>query len=276
VKEFTRPGGPDALPGRASQALNGAATRLDRVHALAGVLALGLTAYLAIEPTQNWLLLLLSGLAALGADGVVRTHPKARFHRLDDTALFLFVPVLFTLGLGLFLEEVARGHWTIAVGLASVAPYWLILRAEYESVDRQSEGYHYHRLILNIATYVIAFLFFATIYDFELSLASSALAAGIISLVLAIEVLREEAMDTPRTVTYAIAIGVLLAETAWATHFLPLEGSAAAVFLLLAFYLMTGLMHSYLAGRLNLRTAGEFTAVALAGLLIVTVSHAYV
>lgn len=267
---------PEAFPDRPSSALNGAVTRLDRVHALAVVLALGLTAYLAIEPTQNWLLLLLSGLAALGTDGVVRTHPRARFHRIDDTALFLFVPVLFTLGLGLFLEEVAGGHWTIVVGLASVIPYWLILRAEYESVDRAAEDFHYHRLMLNIATYVIAFLFFATIYDFNLSLSTSAFAAGIVSVLLGIEVLREEALDTPRTVIYAVAIGVLLAETAWATHFLPLEGSPAAVFLLLAFYLMTGLMHSYLAERLNPRTAGEFTAVAMAGLLIVTISHAYV
>jgi hypothetical protein len=276
VKEFTRLRVPDAFPDRPSNALNGAITRLDRVHALAAVLALGLTAYLAIEPTQNWLLLLLSGLAALGTDGVVRTHPRARFQRIDDTALFLFVPVLFTLGLGLFLEEVAGGHWTIVVGLASVIPYWLILRAEYESVDRTAEDFHYHRLMLNIATYVIAFLFFATIYDFDLGLATSSFAAGIVSLLLGIEVLREEAMDTPRTVIYAVAIGVLLAETAWATHFLPLEGSPAAVFLLLTFYLMTGLMHSYLAERLNPRTAGEFAAVAMAGLLIVTISHAYV
>jgi hypothetical protein len=276
VKEFTRSRIPGVVPDRASQGINGAITRIDRVYALAGVLALGLTAYLAIEPTQNWLLLLLSGLAALGTDSVVRAHPKARFHRLDDTALFLFVPVLFTLGLGLFLEEVAGGHWTVIVGLGSAVPYWLILRAENESVDRTTESYHYHRLILNIATYVIAFLFFATIFDFELTLAATAFSAGIVSLLLGIEVLREEAMDTPRTVTYAVAIGVLLAETAWATHFLPLEGSAAAVFLLLGFYLMTGLTHNYLSDRLNARTAAEFSMVALAGLLVVTVSHAYV
>lgn len=276
MKEFTRSRVPGVVPDRASQGINGAITRIDRVYALAGVLALGLTAYLAVEPTQHWLLLLLSGLAALGTDSVVRTHPKARFHRLDDTALFLFVPVLFTLGLGLFLEEVAGGHWTVVVGLGSAVPYWLVLRAEYESVDRMTEAYHYHRLILNIATYVIAFLFFATIFDFELTLAATAFSAGIVSLLLGIEVLREEAMDTPRTVTYAVAIGVLLGETAWATHFLPLEGSAAAVFLLLGFYLMTGLTHNYLSDRLNARTAAEFSLVALAGLLIVTVSHTYI
>jgi len=263
VKEFTRL--PAVLPDRASQTLNGTFTRLDRVHALAVALAIGLTAFLAIEPTQNWLLLLLSGLAALGADGVVRTHPRAYFQRLDDTALFLFVPVLFTLSAGLFLEEVASGHWTIGAGLASVVPFWFILRSEYESVDRGADAYHYHRLILNGATYIIAFLFFSTIYDFDLNLVTAAFSAGIISLLLGIEVLREEAMDTMRTITYALAIGVLLAEAAWATHFLPLDGSGAAVFLLLAFYLMSGLMHNYLADRLNTRTAGEFAVVALGG-----------
>ncbi len=285
MKEFTRIRAPEAFPDHPN-ALSGLATRLDRVHALAGILALGLTAYLAIEPTQNWLLLLLCALAALGTDGVVRTHPQARFHSIDDTALFLFVPVLFTFAVGLFLEEVVGGHLTILLGLASAVPYWFILRAEYESVNKdprpftffrwELDAYEFARLILNIATYAIAFLFFATIFDFDLSLTSTAFAAGIVSLLLAIEILREEAMDTPRTVIYALAVGVLLAETAWTTHFLPFEGSPAAVFLLLAFYLMTGLMHSYLAGRLNPRTAGEFAAVAMAGLLIVTVSHTYI
>lgn len=275
MKEFTRLRATDTFS-EAPSALSGAITRLDRIHALAVVLALGLTGYLAIEPTQNWLLLLLAGLSAIGTDSVVRGHPKSRFHNIDDTALFLFVPVLFTMGMGLFLEEVAGGHWTLAVGLASVIPYWLILRAEYESVDTASDDFHLHRLILNIATYVVAFLFFATIYDFGLDLLTSAFAAGIVSLLLGIEVLREEAMDTPRSVIYALAIGVLLAETVWVSHFLPLEGNAAAVFLLLSFYLMTGLTHSYLAGRFNSRTAGEFAAVATVGLFIVAISQTYV
>ncbi len=267
--------GGERFADRASQALNGAANRLDRIHIMAVVLALGLTAFLAIEPTQNWLLLLLAGLAALGTDGIVRTHPKADFQRLDDTALFLFVPVLFTLGLGLLLSDVASGHWTIAAGLLSAAPFWAILNAEYESVDRTSPHFQVTRLVLNVATYVIAFLFFATIYDFDLSLTTASFSAGVVSVLLAIEVLREEGMDTPRTIMYAVAIGVLLAEATLATHFLPLEGSAAAVFLLLAFYLMTGMMHNYLASRLNLRTASEFTLVAVCGVLIIALNHAY-
>ena len=243
---------------------------------MAAVFGIGLAAFLAIEPTQNWLLLLLAGLVALGTDAVVRTHPRARFQRLDDTALFLFVPVLFTLSLGLFLEEVADSYWAVPAGLASAVPFGAVLQAEYNSVDSRMKVYGGARLILNITTYVIAFLFYATIYDFDLSLAAITFAAGVVSLLLAIEILREEALETPRTLLYAIAIGVLLSEAAVAMHFLPLEGALAAIFLLLAFYLMTGLMHNYLGDRLTLRTAAEFSGIALLGLLIVVVSHAYI
>jgi hypothetical protein len=267
VNEFTS--GPNT-------AISEALSRIDKVYAMAAVFGLGLTAFLTIEPSQNWLLLLMAGLAALGTDAVVRTHPRARFHRLDDTALFLFIPVLFTLSAGLFLEEVAEGYWSVLAGLGSAVPFALILQAEYNSVDHGANAYSSARLILNIATYVIAFLFYATIYDFDLALPALVFAAGVVSLLLAIEILREEALETPRTLLFAVAIGVLLSEATLAMHFLPLEGALAAVFLLLAFYLMTGLMHNYLGDRLSLRTAGEFSGIALLGLLIVVISHAYI
>lgn len=259
-----------------ASALTGTASRLDRIHVMAAVFGAGLTAFLAIEPTQNWLLLMLAGLVALGTDAVVRAHPRARFKRLDDTALFLFVPVLLTLSLGLFLEEAAEGYWSVPAGLAAVVPFAIVLQAEYNSVDRRQPVYGGARLTLNVATYVIAFLFYATIYDFDLSLTAVTFASGVVSILLAIEILREEALETPRTLLYALAIGLLLSEAALAMHFLPLEGALAAVFLLLAFYLMTGLMHNYLGDSLTFRTAGEFASIALLGMFIVVISHAYI
>ena len=104
-------------------ALNGVVSRVDRVHAMAAVFGVGMVTFLGVEPTQNWLLLLLAGLVALGTDAVVRTHPRGRFQRLDDTALFLFVPVLFTLSVGLFLEEVAEGYWSVPAGLVGAVGF---------------------------------------------------------------------------------------------------------------------------------------------------------
>jgi len=264
VKEFA----PIRLPAWWS-----ALARLDRVHVMAAAFGLGLAAFLAIEPTQNWLLLLLAVLAALAGDGIVRSHPKGRFKRLDDTALYLFVPVLFTLAVGLFLEDVVEGYWTVPAGFLMAIPFGFALQAEYDSVQPKAAAYHSARLILNVVTYATAFLFYAAIYDFELALVTTIFAVSVVSILLAIEVLREEAMETPRTLLYASAIGLLLAEVAWALHFLPLQGTVAAVFLLLAFYLLSGLMHSYLGQRLNLRTASEFAAMAALGLIIVVASY---
>jgi hypothetical protein len=275
VKQFTRVRAEARIAQRTPLTLGEISNRLDRIHVLAVVLALGLTLYLTVEPTQNWLLLLLTALAAFGTDAIVRHHPGAAFERLDDTALYLFVPVLFMLSVGIFFNEMAGGYWSAAAGLLSVVPFWAILRAEYESVDRTSPNYQATRLILNGATYAIAFLFFATIYDFDLSLFTSSFAAGIVSVLLAIEVLREEGMDSTRTILYSLAIGVLVGEAAWTAHFLPLDESAATVFLLLAFYLMTGLMHNYLARRLSRKTASEFAVVALSCVVIIALSHTY-
>jgi hypothetical protein len=247
--------------------------RIDRVHVVAVAMAIGLTLYLAV-PTQNLLLLLFCGLTAIGTDAIVRHHPQARFQRVDDTALYLFVPVLLMLSLGVFTKEVADGYWNAAVGIGSVVPFWLVLRAEYDSVVANSPRYQNARLILNFATYVIAFLFFTTIYDLDLGLLTTAFAAGIVSILLAIEVLREDALDSTRAITFSMAIGVLLGETAWSTHFLPLENSAAAVFLLLAFYLLSGLMHNYLGQRLSRQAIGEFASVALVGVAIIAVAQA--
>src|SRR3989304_1945557 len=108
---------------------------------MAAVFGIGLAAFLAIEPTQNWLLLLLAGLVALGTGAVVRTPPRARFPRLDDPALFLFVPVLFPLSLGLFLEEVADSYWAVPAGLASAVPFGAVLQAEDNSVDPLPQAY---------------------------------------------------------------------------------------------------------------------------------------
>lgn len=272
MKEFTRVRPEAQVAQRISRTLPETADRLDRVHVMAVVLALGTTLYLSVEPTQNWLLLLLCGLAAIGTDAVVRHHPRAHFDSIDDTALYLFVPVLFTLSAGIFLEEVVSGYWTLGFGIASVIPFWAILRSEYESIDRDTDLFETARLVLNGATYLVAFLFFAAVYDFELSLLESSFAIGIVSVLLGIEVLREEGLNTSRTIQYAFASGILMAEAAWTTHFLPLDGSAAAVFVLLTFYVLTGLMHNFLGNRLSLKTVGEYSTVALCGLVIITLA----
>ena len=78
--------------------------RTTYVPLLAVVYGLGLALFLAVEPTKPWILLVIVGLVGLGADGILRSHPRGQLTGVADTAPFLFVPVLLALASGLFLE----------------------------------------------------------------------------------------------------------------------------------------------------------------------------
>jgi len=247
--------------------------RSDKANLLAIVLGAGMAFYLAIEPTQEWLLLLLAGLAALGMDGVLRSHPSSPFARFDDTASFLFLPALLTLGGGLFLEDVVSGYWSAPVGALTVVGFAALLNGQYLSVDARWPVYTTARLVVSICAYVTAFALFSVVYEFDVGLLGAAFCVGLVSLVLSLEVLREAATEARTAVIYSGAIALALAQLTWAVHFVPLEGFLAAAFLLLAFYVASGVAQNYLLRQLDVATAGEFAAVAVVGLGIVVVAH---
>jgi hypothetical protein len=250
-----------------------AVPRLDRANLLAIVLGVGMAFYLAIEPTQPWLLLLVAGLAALGTDGVLRSHPASPFTRPDDTVAFLILPALLTLGGGLFLEDVVSGYWSIGVAFVTIPLFAAVLYGQYLSVDARSPAYTAARLVANIAVYVTAFAFFAVVYEFEVGLLATAFCVGLVSLLLSLEMLREVQLEPRPTLLYSMAIAVVLAQVTWSLHFLPLESFLAAAFLLLCLYVATGVVQNHLLRQLDLTTAGEFAAVAVVGLAIVVIAH---
>jgi len=186
--------------------------RSDRANLLAIVLGVGMAFYLAIEPTQEWLLLVLAGLAALGMDGVLRSHPSSPFARLDDTASFLFLPALLTLGGGLFLEDVVSGYWSVPVGALTTIGFAAVLNGQYLSVDGRWPVYPTARLVVSICVYVAAFALFSVVYEFDVGLLGAAFSVGLVSLILSLEILREATPvgATPQartTIVYTGAIG---------------------------------------------------------------------
>ena len=252
--------------------------RSDKANLLAIALGMGMAFYLAIEPTQEWLLLVLAGLAALGMDGVLRSHPSSPFARFDDTASFLLLPALLTLGGGLFLEDVVSGYWSAPVGALTTVGFAALLNGQYLSVDARWPVYTTARLVVSIGTYVAAFALYSVVYEFDVGLLGGAFCVGLVSLVLSLEVLREATpvgatLQARTAIVYTGAIGLFLAQLTWSLHFLPLEGFLAAAFLLLAFYVATGIAQNYLLRQLDLATAGEFAVVAAVGLSIVVIAH---
>jgi len=236
---------------------------------LASAYGIGLGLFLAVEPTRPWILLAVVLLVGLGADGILRTHPRAQLRGVADTAPFLFVPVLLALAMGLFLEEIVSGYRTVpavagASGLLAAALY-----GEYVSAVSHGPSYALGRLLLNVLTYLAAFAFFAVIYEYDVELLAAAFAIGLFSLLLAVEIFREAEADAYRALVFSAVIGVVVAEARWALYFIPLEGFLAAVLLLLVFYQATGLVQHHLTGHLNRTIAAEFSAVTLIGVTVV-------
>jgi hypothetical protein len=236
---------------------------------LAAVYAAGLGLYLAVEPTKPWIILAVVALVGLGTDGILRSHPRATLKGPADTAPFLFVPVLFSMAAALFLEEVVHGYWAVpAVGGAAVL-LAAALYGEYVSLLSHGPSYALGRFLLNLLTYLTAFAFFAVAYAFDIDLAPSAFAVGLVAMLLAIEVLREAEADAYRALVFAAVIGLVVGEMRWSIYFIPLDGFLAAVFLLLAFYFTTGVIQHYLTGHLNRTVLAEFSIVGVVGLAII-------
>lgn len=129
-----------------------------RVVLLVAAFSLGLLLFLSIEPTEPWILLVVTAVVAIGADGILRDHPIAAFE--DDiawTAPFLFLPTMLALASGLFLEDAISGYWVLPGVLIVAALMGSVLFAGQASVDQDGPLYPASRFILNIGTYLTAF-----------------------------------------------------------------------------------------------------------------------
>jgi len=243
--------------------------RSGRIPLLGLVLALGLGLFLGVQPAKPLLLLAVVGLMALGSDGILRSHPHGRFAHLGDSAPFLFVPVLFTLGAGLFLQERVSGYWNVPAVLGVAVVFCAALASEYVTVQPLSPSYPLARLVLGAVTYLTAFAFYAVVFSFDVDLLPSAFAVAMVGLLLGVEVFREGEADPYRALLFAAACGLVVAEARWTLYFIPLDGYLAATFLLLIFYLTTGVVHHHLNGQLDRQVIMEFGWVSIVGLAVV-------
>jgi hypothetical protein len=247
-----------------------------RVPLLVIVYAVGLVLFLAVEPTKPWILMIVTGLVALGADGILRTHPRSVLEEdIAWTAPLLFLPTLMCLGAGLFLEDALSGYWVVPGVAVAAVLMAVVLYAEYVTIDAYGPGYATARFALNLGTFLTGFAFFSVVYSFDVALVPAALTVGLISLLLSVEVLRESEADPERALVYAGAIGVIVAQARWALYFLPLESYLAGVFLLLVFYLASGLVQHHLNDDLRPPVVTEFAAITVLGVIIVTIGRVF-
>lgn len=219
------------------------------------------------------LLLLLVALAVVGADRIVRLHPQARFHGATATMLYLFVPGLFALGAGLLLGELGSTIGRLLATLAVTLVFLITVRTEYLTVDPDAETYDLARILLLYAIYLTAFFLFVVVFVAALPVwLGMALVAGT-SFLLTVDIMRELEADSTTLWVQSGAVAAVMAECRLALYYLAIADVLAGAFMLIAFYVMTGLIQNQTSGRLDRGTLVMYAAVATAGLLLVLIGR---
>ncbi len=245
---------------------------------LSGVAALGLACYLNFEPAQPWILWLTAALVALAVDGLVRLSPKwvAGGAEAVSSVVYLVLPALATLGLGLFINDAIHGYSRAAAAIASGVAIGLIAYGEYHTVDFGSRLYGPVRLFLAIATYITAFALYTVIFSGSMDLGMASFIVAVISLLLSVELLRESRLTGPSSLLVGLAIGMSMGELRLALYFFALDGLLAGALLIIAFYLATGLVHHLLDHDLEWSTTAEYLLVAGVGTAAVVFTRVFV
>lgn len=235
--------------------------------ALAAAYALLLTLYLLTDLVL--ILVLLVAVVAAGTDRLVRLHPQARFHGSTATVLYLFLPGLFALFSALAIGQSDNTFVLVGLGVVSVVLFGITVIAEYLTVDPDAETYEIARFGLLLSIYVTA------LYTFVVALAGGfPLAAGILLVVgvtflLSVDMLRELEADPGSLWIQSGAAAAVMAECRWVVHFLSLPDVYGAIFMLIVFYVMTGLIQDRITGRMNRQSWTTYGGVFAAGTLIV-------
>ncbi len=243
----------------------------ERLVVLVILVIMGLGLSLILNSGIVWLLalVLMVGIC-VGTDSIIRSHPKIHLHGIGYSLIFWILPSLITLGSALFLRLVTGGVWLVA-GLAITGGLLsIVILAEYHTVDPEDERFGLSRLGLNLATYVTAFSLYAAIYSTKVRSLQSATSIFVISLLLALELFRDTEATVKRTWLYALVVGLVVGETTWGLNYWAISGLGGGVFLLLVFYIVSGIIQNYFSGKLNKAILFEFgavTAVAFAFLL---------
>jgi hypothetical protein len=231
--------------------------------------------FVGIEPTPRWLLLFASVMAILGTEGMLRDAWPRPFHRVRDradTTPYLFLPALVAVSIPLLIEHNARGYLVIPAALLGALLFTAVLAAQVASVRINAPVYPLARLVATGAAYFAAFTLLSLSYVLDIDLIPALITAAIVGTMLGIEIFREGQVDPVETLIFAGVTGLVVAEARWALYFIPVGGYLAGLTLLLAFFLVSGLLHSHLTRHLNRMVAAEYVVIATAGVVLVALA----
>jgi hypothetical protein len=236
---------------------------------ITGLATLSFLVFVLLEPSPRWILLVVALGVAAGMDGVLRATWRHSFERGDDTTPYLFLPALYVFAAPLLIEHNVRGHAVLLWALVAGLGFGAIAVAEVLSVRTGSRLYAYARMVTAGAAHFAAFALLALTYVLDLHIAPAFVATWLIGAMLAVEVVREGEVDPVETAVFAGLVGLVLAQVRWLLFYLPLDGYLAGLTLVLVFYFLTGVLHSYVVRQLNAITATEYALVTVIGMVLV-------
>lgn len=182
------------------------------------------------------------------------------------------LPAVATFGVVLLIS-IYHTSALITVAPAVLAPALLVgLLARYHLASEAGRVRQVARTVHVLLTHGVAFLVLAAVYINKVrSLLSASVVALLICLLL-VQIADGERFPTERRLIYGLVGGLVLGEITWALNYWPLTGWTGGAVLLIAFYLVAGLILAQVREGLRRRDLLEYGLIAAVLFAIVAAS----
>jgi len=224
--------------------------------------------------TAGLVTLLAAALACAGVDMLIHTHPRARANQAGPTFVFWILPALAVIAAAQWLARSTTGRdWALQL-LAAGVVLWIIVRAEFTTVDPDAPRAGQWRLLLNVLAYGLAFALFSMIWETRIRSVITASLMAITAFLLSIDLLWSTRAILRRVLLNAAVVGLILGECAWALNYWRANAITAGLALVLIFYALSGVAVQHLLNRLTRRVLAEFGVVVLAAIVLLLLNSA--
>jgi hypothetical protein len=238
----------------------------ERLLILAGVftmaLGLSLTLNANVLPYYG---LALAVLASAAVPYLLHRHPAYSF-----SPVRMILPAALALAAPTVAHELGNGPLRLLAVFGPGALLYALILGEYILIQpTQATPSQVARLVLTVGAYCVALGYYLLIYQIKERSVESGPLVALVSGALALRLLSLDRPNDWRVRLYAAAAGLALAEVLWPLNYWVLNVTAGGLMLLLAFYVLVGVMRQLLAGQFSQAIALEYGSVSLAGLLLV-------
>jgi hypothetical protein len=245
----------------------------ERLVLLAAVVAAGLGLSLITTPPLLWLLAAtVIGTACVGSDQLIHAHWRQhrRRRRRYDLTLWIFPALIVAGGFLVLRLPFFNSGPAVALGIAATTLLFAaVVVCQLHSLSTDDPRYPVARFALTLLVYLSAFGIYSAIYAPRARAAYSATAVTIVTVLLCLELFRNQTVDGKRALLYAGVLGLAVGEVTWALNYWLVSPLAGGLLMLVVLYAGAGITQSHLGGELSRRALIEFTGVAAAAVLLV-------